>query len=224
MSTDLGALQIRKDLVAAAIRQWILHGSFKRADKLDQQQTADELAVSRSPVREALRALEAEGLITLIPNRGAIVTERTLAELEELYFTRGIVEGIAIERATPHLGPPTVRRLAEILEAADRTDDYGELLMLDNDFHMLTYQDYPQPFLIDYIQQLRNMAAPYNRLYYDSEGSRETAWNEHRRIYEACLRRDAALARDEVRRHLNGVIRKIADAVGNRPALLLEPA
>jgi DNA-binding GntR family transcriptional regulator len=224
MSTDLGALQIRKDLVAAAIRQWILHGKFKPGDKLDQQQTADELAVSRSPVREALRALEAEGLITLIPNRGAIVTERTLAELEELYFTRGIVEGIAIERAAPQMDSQTLHKLAQILEAADRTDDYGKLLMLNNDFHMLTYRDYPQPFLIDYIQQLRNMAAPYNRLYMDAKGGREAAWNDHRRIYAACLRRDGPLARDEVQRHLDEVIRKIADAVGDRPALLLEPA
>ncbi len=223
MTTDLGPLLIRKDLVSDAIRGWILRGKFKPGDKLDQQQVADELAVSRSPVREALRALEAEGLITLIPNRGALVTERTLAELKELYFTRGIVEGLAIERAAPHIDDRSLRKLAGILDAAELTDDHGELLMLNNDFHMLTYQAHPQPFLIDYIQQLRNMAAPYNRLYLDSRGSREAAWKDHRRIYEACLRRDGQLAREEIRRHLDGVIRKIVSAIGEEPARVPEP-
>ena len=87
MVASASSLQTRKDVVATAIRDAVLRGQYRPGEKLDQQQIADELSVSRSPVREALRALDAEGLITLIPNRGAIVTERSMAELEELYFT-----------------------------------------------------------------------------------------------------------------------------------------
>lgn len=213
MIAESFSLNTRKDMVAEAIRNSILRGKFKPGDKLDQQQVADELEVSRSPVREALRALDAEGLITLIPNRGAVVTERSLPELKELYATRSILEGTAIERSTPHLDARRLAKLAAILEAAERTDDHSELLMLNNDFHMLAYSAYPQPFLIDYIQQLRNMAAPYNRLYMDSEGNREAAWDDHRRIYRACERRDPGLARAEVERHLERVIGKIVDAI-----------
>ncbi len=211
------ALHTRKDVVAHAIRDSILRGKFKPGDKLDQQQVADELQVSRSPVREALRALDAEGLITLIPNRGAVVTERSLAELQELYATRSILEGTAIERATPHIDSNRMAKLAGILETADRTNDHGELLMLNNDFHMLAYGAYPQTFLIDYIQQLRNMAAPYNRLYMDSAGSREAAWEDHRRIYQACFERDAQRARTEVERHLRRVIDTIVSAIQAAP-------
>jgi DNA-binding GntR family transcriptional regulator len=209
MVTNLNSLQTRKDLVAVAIRDSILRGRFKPGEKLDQQQIGDELEVSRSPVREALRALDAEGLITLIPNRGAIVTERSLAELEELYFTRSLIEGIAIERSAPKMDSKTLYKLEGILDAADRTDDYGELLGLNNEFHLLTYSKHEQPFIIDYIQQLRNMAAPYNRLYLDSAGNREAAWKDHQRIYNACIRKDGTRARKELERHLKNVIQKI---------------
>jgi DNA-binding GntR family transcriptional regulator len=207
MSTS--SLQTRKDLAGTAIRDAILRGRFKPGEKLDQQLIADELSVSRSPVREALRALDAEGLITLIPNRGAIVTERSMAELEELYFTRGVVEGLAVQRSAPLMDDNTLWKLGRIFESAERTDDYGELLALNNKFHMLTYSTYDQPFIIDYIQQLRDLAAPYNRLYLDSAGSVEAAWKDHARIYKACKKRDGEVAKKELERHLEKVIRKI---------------
>jgi DNA-binding GntR family transcriptional regulator len=224
MPVNKQRLLTRNDLVASEIRDSILRGRFRPGEKLDQQELADELGVSRSPVREALRVLDAEGLITLVPNKGAVVTERSLPELEELYFTRGLVEGAAIERSAPRMDEKTLWKLEDIIEAAERTDDYGELLLLNNDFHVLTYSRQEQPFLADYIQQLRNMAAPYNRLYLDSKGSREAAWNDHRRIYQACLQRDGQLAREELRRHLDRVIRKLASAIREQPVRLAEPA
>ena len=224
MVASASSLQTRKDVVATAIRDAVLRGQYRPGEKLDQQQIADELSVSRSPVREALRALDAEGLITLIPNRGAIVTERSMAELEELYFTRGVVEGLAIQRSAPLMDDETLWKLEGIFESAERTDDYGELLALNNDFHMLTYSTYDQPFISDYIQQLRDMSAPYNRLYLDSAGSVEAAWKDHRRIFEACKKRDGELAKKEVERHLETVIRKILKSDQEPRPRLEEPA
>lgn len=203
--TDEIKVNTRKDLVANRIRNRILRGSFKPGDKLDQVLIADDLNVSRSPVREALRMLEAEGLITSIPNRGAVVTERSLDELKELYFTRSLVEGIAAERAVPHLDKKTIDRLDSILYAATLSSDYQELLTLNNEFHMRIYESIEQPFLTIYIQQLRNMAAPYNRLYLDSEGSLQQAWADHRKIFEACVQGDARKARSETEQHLDRV-------------------
>lgn len=74
-------INTRKDLVADAIRDKILLGSFKPGDKLDQVLLAEELDVSRSPIREALQALDTEGLITSIPNRGQIIEEGPAQEL-----------------------------------------------------------------------------------------------------------------------------------------------
>jgi DNA-binding GntR family transcriptional regulator len=210
--TDELKVTTRKDLVADRIRNRILRGVFKPGDKLDQVVLAEELNVSRSPIREALRMLDAEGLITSIPNRGAIVTERSLEELKELYFTRSLIEGIATERAVPHLNKKALDKLDGILYSATLSSDYEELLSLNNEFHMRIYRVYPQDFLSNYIQQLRNMAAPYNRLYLDTEGSIQLAWEDHRRIFEACVKGDPQQARYETQYHLDRVCKSLIQA------------
>jgi len=209
---DNPKINTRKDLVADAIRDKILLGLFKPGDKLDQVELAEELNVSRSPVREALRMLDAEGLITSIPNRGAIVTERSLEEIKELYFTRSFIEGVAAERAIPHLSKSTLNKLDGILYSASRIPDHQELLFLNNEFHMRIYTAFPQPFLINYIQQMRNISAPYNSLYLDTDGNIQLAWEDHRRIFDACLNGDAQQARLETQKHLNRVCKSLVEA------------
>ncbi len=214
--TDFSKINTRKDLVADMIRKRISRGSFKPGDKLDEVLIAEELNVSRSPVREALRMLEAEGLITSIPNRGAVVTERSLDELRELYFTRSLLEGIAVERAVPHLTKRILDRLDGIQYAASLTSDHEELLTLNNEFHMRIYRAYPQSFLSNYIQQLRNMAAPYNSLYLDTEGNIQLAWEDHRKIFEACVAGDAKKAKCETQKHLDRVCESLLKAANIR--------
>jgi DNA-binding GntR family transcriptional regulator len=200
-------------VVADAIRASILRGTFKPGEKLDQQVIADQLDVSRSPVREAMGTLESEGLITLIPNRGAVVTERSMRELEELYFTRRLLEGAAIERSAPNMDEARLKKLADILAKAEETEDAEELLLLNNDFHMTSFSAYSQPILLNYTQQLRNMVAPYNRLYLDQAGNKKRAWADHRQIYEACAQRDADAAKAATEGHLDRVIRDIINNI-----------
>jgi len=204
------------ELVADAIRTSILRGYFRPGDKLDQQEIADELAVSHIPVREALRTLGAEGMVTIIANKGAIVTVRTAEELSELYFIRGILEGAAAERAVGHMKDQRIRTMKEILEAAEQTNELEQLLALNNDFHMMVYDAFPQPSMINLIQQLRNKVAPYNRIYLDLAGSNKAAaWDDHRRIYEACRARDPKLAKTETQRHLERVLQAIVLEMGS---------
>jgi DNA-binding GntR family transcriptional regulator len=206
--------------VADAVRTAILRGTFRPGEKLDQQEIADELSVSRIPVREALRTLDAEGLVTIVPNRGANVTERSKEELAELFFIRGLLEGAAAERAARSMDEDTLDRLAAIVEQAEDTDDREELLVLNNDFHITMYSVFPQPEMVNYIQQLRNKVAPYNQIYLDTQGSKEAAWNEHRKILEACADRDGTRARLEMERHLARVIESILSASGEQQAVL----
>jgi DNA-binding GntR family transcriptional regulator len=213
---DGTSLKTREDLVADAIRAAILRGTFKPGEKLDQQQVSDDLGVSRSPVREALRTLAAEGLVTLIPNRGAMVTERSLQELDELQFIRRMLEGAAARRAAPRMDDQRLESLAAMLERADQTNDVEDILALNNEFHATIYGAYPQPTLMSHIQQLRNKVAPYNRVYLEGAGNKELAWAGHRRIYEACVRRDGEQAEIETRRHLEEVVRGIFEATGGK--------
>jgi DNA-binding GntR family transcriptional regulator len=198
-------LKTREGLVADQLREAILRGHFKPGDKLDQQEIAEQLKVSRSPVREALRTLAAEELITMLPYRGAVVRELSVEALEEIHFIRLLLEGAAARRAVPHLRPEHLARMKTNLEEADRTADHEKILLLNNEFHQTLYTARSQPRLVSLIQNLRNTVAPYIRLYLDTPGRQAAAWADHRRIYEACSRRDGALAEEETKRHLQQV-------------------
>ncbi|HSG18564.1 MAG TPA: GntR family transcriptional regulator [Anaerolineae bacterium] len=187
------------------MRTAILRGTFKPGEKLDQQQISADLGVSPSPVRQALRTLAAEGLVTIIPNRGATVTERSIEELEELQFIRRMLEGAAARRGAPRMDDSRLESLAAILDKAEKTSDFEEILALNNEFHAAIYSAFPQPTLMRHIQQLRNRVAPYNRVYLESAGSKEVALAGHRRIYEACIRRDGKQAEEETSKHLEQV-------------------
>lgn len=203
------SMKTRQELVTDAIRFAILRGRFHPGDRLDQSDLATELKVSRSPVRESLRLLTAEGLITHYPHRGTIVTERSIEELEEMLFIRKLLEGAAIERAMEHITDDVLETLDGIINEADSTDEVERALILNNTFHTTIYNAYQQPVLVDEIQKMRNKVAPYNRLYLDGEGHKSVAWADHRRIYEACCEHNTELAIKETHRHLERVFHSI---------------
>lgn len=216
LSINSNVLKTREELVTDAIRQAILEGQFRPGDKLDQQELADTLGVSRSPIREALRTLVAEELVTHFPHRGAVVTERSMEELRELLFIRKLLEGAAARRAVPCMNETRLAQLEAILNEAEQTDDLKRILTLNNQFHATIYNTFNQPYLTAMIQQLRNKVAPYNRLYLDLDYTKDAAWDDHRRIYEACRAGDAELAEQETIRHLEQVFEGIISSVGEK--------
>jgi len=213
ISISSESLKTRQELVTDAIRSAILFGRFRPGDKLDQTELADELKVSRSPVRDALRTLAAEELITYFPHRGTVVTERSVSELRELLFIRKLLEGAAARRAAPLMTDEILAQLESIIAEARASNDMNLVLALNNEFHTTLYGAFEQPYLIHQIQKLRNKIAPYNRLYLDVPGQKEAAWDEHYRIYEACVARDGDLAEHQTATHLEHVLKKIVDSL-----------
>jgi DNA-binding GntR family transcriptional regulator len=209
LSINSDNLKTREEVVTDAIRQAILRGRFRPGDKLQQEDLADELGVSRSPVREALRTLAAEELVTSYPHRGVVVTERSGAELEELLLIRILLEGTAARRAAPYVDEARLARLDAIIREAQTSTDTEHVLGLNNIFHTTIYEAIAQPLMIDLIQKLRNKVAPYNRVYLDMPGQKERAWSDHRRIYDACAVRDGERAEAETKRHLEQVFQAI---------------
>ena len=207
--STLNNLQTREEMVAHAIRNAILTGHFKPGEKLDQQDLANSLGVSRSPIREALRTLAAEELVTNFAHRGVVVTERTVEELEELLFMRMMLEGAAAKRGANAMTADRLSSIEKIVVAGESSTDPNELLKLNNDFHNAIYEAFDQPVLIAHIQQLRNKIAPYNRVYLEVEGRKEQAWADHRHIYEACAKRDGKAAEQETKKHLEQVFEGI---------------
>src|SRR5689334_25063716 len=119
--SELVLLPLRRQtlttMTADAIRERILRGRYPEGEPLRQDAIGAELGVSRIPVREALRQLEAEGLVTFNPHRGAVVSTLSLKQIQELFELRAEIEGDLIRRAIPHMTPEDHVRADEILDA-----------------------------------------------------------------------------------------------------------
>src|ERR1051325_4775163 len=109
--------------VQERIREAILKQTLKAGERIDQNKLAEELRVSMAPIREALKGLEAEGLVMIQPRRGAFVVEVSITDLDKLYFTRSLIEGEAIFHAVPLLTDVDFTELQEMINAMRRATD-----------------------------------------------------------------------------------------------------
>lgn len=188
--------------VVKRLRDVILDGTLKKGDRLIQEEWAAKLQVSRMPIREALAQLEMEGLVELVPHKGAVVTPITNENIEEIYVTRALLEGLAAQKSLPFLTSEHKRQLHGILlqmEELDLTDEKNEeYIRLNADFHQILMSGCPWPRLRKMIETLGISPIAPNLLidYYQ-----ETQM-EHRAIYEAVLRGDIAELRAAVEFHI----------------------
>lgn len=126
--------------VVSRLREAILKREFKPGERLVQEELAEAIGVSRMPIREALRQLEKEGLVTLEPHKGAIVTPVTADDIEEIYFLRAMLEAMAVERSLPNLtgeDKRTLRELADVMEQAVADQDVEQFIQKNAEFHHL---------------------------------------------------------------------------------------
>ena len=128
------------------IRDNILNGTYKEQDELRENTIGKELGVSRTPVREALRQLELEGLVTIVPNKGAYVTGITTKDVKDIYTVRSMLEGLCARWATEHITEEQLDELEEIIflsefhmkkEGHNNTE---QIAVLDSRFHAVLYE------------------------------------------------------------------------------------
>lgn len=198
--------------VAEGIRDSIVHGTYPPGARLRQEEIAERFGASRVPVREALKLLEAEGLVTLIANAGAWVSKLTLAECEEVYQARERLEPLLLRYSMPTL---TARDLIELSELADQmteTDDVAEFLRLDRAFHMLSYSGADTLMLGDLVARLWNTTQPYRRAYtlLIDEHSQRIVHDEHHLLVTALRENDAESAERTVENHIRRTRRLLA--------------
>ena len=191
--------------VADALRTAILDGEYSPGDRIRQEDLAERYGASRVPVREALRTLEAEGLVTLVANTGAWVAQISLAECEEMYRIRERIEPLLLRLNVPLVPDDEVARL-DGLATAMESADVEQFLALDRDFHLSCYAFAPTSVLHDLAVQLWNRTQHYRRAFtrvFHAEGDR-SAHHDHHLLVAALRRRDA----DEAERVLAGHIRR----------------
>lgn len=190
-------------LIADRLRERILRGDLAPGERIGQDAVAAEFAASRIPVREALKALEAEGLITIRPNSGAWVAELDAEEFDQIYRLREQVEALAIQESIPNLTSEQIARLRELADVASAAATTEEFLARDREFHLLTYAGARFPLLHELVLRFWNSTQHYRRAWVRSRG--ENGWAtdaEHRLIIDAIERHDLAGAGSLVAGHI----------------------
>jgi len=201
--------QATHELVAAVLREAIATGLLKANQPLPQDEIASQLRVSHIPVREALRQLQAEGLVTYEANRGATVSALTPDEIREIYEVRAILETAAIRRAAPRLSAAELERARRTLDAAERAADGAEWGALDVAFHQLIYALDDRPRLHDIIAGLLRRVDRYWLAHGLMLKYRREFDREHRAILAALERHDAERAAALLDRHLAGASERL---------------
>lgn len=168
------------------IRTEILSGRFSGGMKIDVNAVASALDISRMPVREALRQLDAEGLVTIRPNRGATVTALTARDVQELFEIRAVLEGLAARTAVVRFDRDAIEELTLLKDRMDRAQgDTKKWLERHNQFHDYIMTASGRPRLLRDIERVRSAVQPYLLMYINIYGDKEMTGYEHATLLEA---------------------------------------
>lgn len=199
----------RPELLTAAekvrrgLRAAIMSGALAAGAPIRQEELAAQYQVSRMPVREALRQLEAEGLVLIYPNRGAFVATLDPRDIREIYEIRMLLECDALRRAVPALTPAVIERATELLKQLDSAQETSNWGALDEAFHATIYAPVDRPRLLDLITTLRRQVTQFYYVVTPLERYRARSQDEHRQILAACAAGDVAGAVAALEAHLH---------------------
>lgn len=190
------------DLIADALRKAIVAGIFQEGQSLRQDEIASKFGVSRIPVREALRQLEAEGLVTLHPHRGATVSTLSAAEVQEICEICIALETTAIELAIPQMTTSNLQKAKAILEATEKEIETSRWVELNWEFHATLYAPANRPRLLAMIKTLHVNIDRYIRLQFADVKYRERSHQEHYQLLQACMQQDTKAAVELLKQHI----------------------
>ncbi|MBU1435911.1 MAG: GntR family transcriptional regulator [Gammaproteobacteria bacterium] len=195
----------RTQVVVEAIRSQILSGQIKAGEPLRQAALAEQLNVSRIPIREALLQLEAEGLVKFEPHKGATATEISPELIDELFELRALMEADLLARSIPLLTEDDFTRAAqtlEQLETALQSPDHADVWSaLNTEFHSCLYKA-NRPQSIEIVGNLNKNADRYIRMHLQFAGGIKKASSEHQRLLDLCRKGDIKGACHELTSHI----------------------
>jgi DNA-binding GntR family transcriptional regulator len=194
-----------REVVAETLREAIVNGTLNPGERLMEIQLAEELGVSRTPVREAIRKLELEGFVVMIPRRGTYVADLSIKDINEVFEIRTALDvlaaGLAVERITEDELEQLERLLVEIGELIE-TDDTDRIVEADSQFHDVLYRASRNDRLVGIINNLREQFTRFRSISIQYPGRMVKSVEEHRRLVEAIASRDTELAQQIAREHM----------------------
>jgi DNA-binding GntR family transcriptional regulator len=202
-SGDAAPQASRADQVQQRIVQAIRSGHYQPGERIRETEVAKAFGVSRTPVREALRRLESDGLLSFESWRGVVVSRLDRQQVSELYAMREVLEGAAARMAARHIDDADIELLQMLLQQAeDSPGDPARLAQINRKLHRTIQIAAHNQYLLQTLGQLENALALLRGTTYAVEGRAHTAASEHRAIVDAICARDAEAAEHAARKHI----------------------
>lgn len=205
-----------RDVVFQTLRQAILKGELQPGERLMEMKLAERLGVSRTPIREAIRKLELEGLVVMVPRKGAAVANITEKDTKDVLEVRRTLEMFAVEVACDGITPEQLQKLKKAAKAFEDSKGSMDLIRIaetDMQFHEIIYEATQNERLIQMLNNLRENMYRYRIEYLKDPNYYDSLVREHREILNAIENGDKDHARRCMRDHIDNqqlaVIRKI---------------
>lgn len=196
------------------IREDILSGKYKQNEELKENTIGLELGVSRTPVREALRQLELEGLVNIIPNKGAYVTGISEKDIHDIYVIRSYLEGLCARWACENISNDQLQGLEEVVyltEFHSKKQHYDQIVELDNKFHELIYEASGSKILNHVLSDFHHYVQRVRKITLSKPERAESCNVEHAAILDAIRQRDGQKAETLAHEHIIKTIKNISD-------------
>jgi len=194
-----------RDVVFQTLRQAILRGELAPGERLMEIHLAQRLGVSRKPVREAIRKLELEGLVLMIPRKGAVVAEITISDLEDVLEVRMTLEELAVKYACKRITREQLEEIRQLSEDFKNTlygNDVGACAQADMNFHEAIYETTGNGRLVQILNNLREQMYRYRMEYLKDRQSHSVLVKDHEELLHALEQRDEKLAMQVTSRHV----------------------
>ena len=196
------------------IREDILNGVYEEHEELKEATLGEKMGVSRTPVREALRQLELEGLVEIIPNTGARVTGITKKDIEDIYQIRYLLEGLSARWATEYITEEQIEKMEETLYLTEfhaKKGNFTQVYELDSQFHELMYEASGSKMLNHILTDFHMYVTRIRRTSLALDNRSKNSTEEHRAILDAIKARDAQKAEECAHNHVKSTIKNNHD-------------
>ena len=213
MNVNFDKLEIRNykplgEVVFEYLRNAILAGELKPGERLMEVTIADQLGVSRTPVREAIRKLEKESFVIMIPRKGAYVADLTKKDILEVLEIRKELEGFAAYLAAERMSLSEKESLGRVVEKFNESllnMDKKNMIESDNEFHSLIFEATKNQRLINIIYDLHDQFQRFRLIYFNEFNNYKEIQASHTRIFDAIIKQDGSEARIEAENHVESI-------------------
>jgi len=218
LSVDFTDLAPLRDRIASSIRNAIMDGRLSPGSRLTEQELVSMLGVSRTPLREALLLLDSEGFINILPRKGAVVTEISQNDVEDIYGAKSILESAAARLACDKISIETIEELSVLtdemeLTAKDKRKDYRTLLNLNAEFHQLLSDAGGNKKISQFIRNLRDQTLRYNYIYLSLITRIDSSISDHRNIIEALKQKNKTQVEQLIQKHNESACRTLCEFI-----------